>query len=284
MTVAAPPAPVIVETPARYSVELLTAEHGALKSDAGTAAAGTTVTLTATPESGWQLESLQVRDRDGNEIPCAGENGAFSFTMPVSDVTVAARFAEAETKVDVAERFQDVSETDWFYPYVQEMWDRGIMNGIDELLLGPNLPLERCMMVVIFYRMAGSPPVTAKAVFSDVPEDAWYADAVSWAAECGIIRGYGNGRFGFEDDLTRQQLAVILYRFAEYLKLDVSARADLSGYTDADRVSDWAQDGMRWANALGLFTGRTEDSLDPEGILTRGEIAAVLSRFLALFA
>ena len=137
------------------------------------------------------------------------------------------------------------------------------------------------MIVTILWRLEGSPAVSSANPFTDVAKGAWYTDAITWAAANGIVNGKGGGKFGPTDTLTREQFATILYRYAkDYKGYDVSAAADISGYTDAGRVSSWALDAVKWANAEGLVNGRTPTTLVPGGSASRAEAAAIFMRFL----
>ncbi|MCR4962378.1 MAG: S-layer homology domain-containing protein, partial [Firmicutes bacterium] len=134
--------------------------------------------------------------------------------------------------------------------------------------------------VTILYRLAGSPAVSEANPFSDVAQGSWYADAVAWANANGIVEGYGNGKFGADDNITREQLAAILYRFAKAQGYDVSQTADLSGYGDAGQVDGWAQQAMAWACGSGLIQGDGQHNLLPGQGATRAQVAAILMRFV----
>ena len=271
-----------------YAITVLPASHGAVQASAATAAAREKITLTVTPEDGWQFDTMQITDRNEKTVSYTRqEDGKYSFVMPASDVTVTAQFKDGtltppEDTQPGDNPFKDVKEDDWFSPYVKDVVERGLMNGIGDDQFGPMLPFSRAMLAAVLYRMAGSPAVEERASFSDVSESAWYADAVSWAAKNQIIFGYSDGKFGPNDPVTREQMATMIWRFAKYQGLDVSASADLSGYQDAGSISKWALEAMRWANAVGLMNGRSADLLVPTGELTRAEAAAILSRYCDL--
>jgi len=174
----------------------------------------------------------------------------------------------------------DVSKNDWYYDGVKYALDNKLMNGVGGGEFAPNLDLSREMLITILYRQAGEPEVRGRSGYADVKDGEWYSDPIAWAKEIGIIDGYGNNIFGTGDDVTREQFALILYNFAKWIGIDVSASTDLDGYTDADKVSDWALDATRWANAMGLITGRDEKVLAPDGTATRAEAAVILQRFI----
>lgn len=135
------------------------------------------------------------------------------------------------------------------------------------------------MLVTILYRAEGEPEVSSENPYTDVAEGTWYSDAVAWADANGIVKGFGDGTFGPNENITREQIAAIMMRYADYKGVDTGARADLSGYADADDISDWAYENMQWANAEGLITGRSNNMLVPQGNTTRAETAAILMRF-----
>ena len=175
--------------------------------------------------------------------------------------------------------FGDVKQTDWFYSAVKYVSDNGLMVGTGANF-EPNTATSRAMLVTILYRLEGEPAINSENSFSDVTNNKWYTDAVIWASENGIVGGYGSGLFGPTDNITREQFATILYRYAQFKGYDISATADLSGYADASSISSWAEAAMEWANAEGLITGRTATALAPSGNTSRAEAAAILMRFI----
>ena len=161
--------------------------------------------------------------------------------------------------------------------------EQGLMKGTSDTQFSPEDTLTRAMVVTVLYRRAGQPGLADENLgypFADVDASAWYGMAVYWARLQGIVQGYGDGRFGTEDPITREQLAAILYRYAEYAQRDTSARGDLSGYTDGAQVSSWARDAVEWAAGTGLLTGKGAGVLDPGGTATRAEVATMLMRFV----
>lgn len=190
---------------------------------------------------------------------------------------------ETEEDVQTALQFLDVTEADWFHDDVAFVVEEGLFNGTAEETFSPDTSMTRAMLVTVLYRLDGAPAVTGSNTFTDVEEDQWYTDAVVWAAENGIVGGYGNGLFGMNDNITREQLATILYRYAAKQLFSVSASNDLSVYTDFAEVSPYAVASMQWANAEGLINGRTADTLAPVGTATRAEVAAIIHRFAENF-
>ncbi len=174
--------------------------------------------------------------------------------------------------------FADLAEGAWYISAVQFVYDNGIMDGVGGGSFAPGTNTTRGMVVTILHRMENKPSAAAGS-FNDVLADKYYTDAVNWAAEQGIIKGYGNGSFGPEDNVTREQFVAILYRYAQLRGYDVSARADLSAFTDAGMVSEYAVEAMSWANAVGLIRGTSTTTLSPAAMATRAQVAAILMRF-----
>ena len=195
--------------------------------------------------------------------------------MPNGQVTVTVTFEQAPLP------FHDVTEGDWFYDAVRYAYETGLMDGVEDSLFAPNSETTRAQLVTILYRLAGEPEPGGDSGFTDVEADTWYTDAVAWAAQNGIVNGVSDTEFAPGDDITREQLAVILYRYAAYQGYDVSQRADLSGFGDASSISGYAQEALSWAHAQGLVLGFEDGSLRPQGTASRAQIAAVLMRFLA---
>lgn len=175
--------------------------------------------------------------------------------------------------------FSDVSDSDWYYDPVVYVYTNGLMTGTSDTTFSPNIATTRGMLVSILHRLEGGPSVES-AGFSDVNAGDWYADAVNWAASVGVVSGFEDGTFQPNAPLTREQMAAILYNYTEYKGIDVSNRADLSGYADADQVSEWAADVLSWANAEGLVTSVGDNRLAPQESATRAQLAAILQRCL----
>lgn len=175
--------------------------------------------------------------------------------------------------------FTDVTNH-WAYSAIKRVYTRGWMVGMDEKTFAPDQQLSRAMLAVILYAMAGEPAVTGESPFTDVPAGCWYTDAIVWAAQNGIVCGFGDGTFRPNEAVTRAQAAVMLYGYAAFTGADVTARADLSVYSDAGQIPAWALDAMQWANARRLIVGRDSSHLVPDGKTTRAEMAAILSAYI----
>ncbi|WP_297213126.1 S-layer homology domain-containing protein, partial [uncultured Flavonifractor sp.] len=250
--------------------------NGVVSSDRKEAEAGQTVTLTVSPARGYRLDSLSVFNSGGIPLTVTtmGED-IYCFSMPGCAVTVTAKF---DSLPPAELPFTDVAAEDWYYEAVSYVYSQKLMDGVSASQFAPEMSLTRAMLTTVLWRMEGA-PAGGGTVFLDVAEEAWYAQAVSWAAEHGLVEGYGGGRFGPEDPITREQLAVLLYRYAHGQGDTGEAAGTLDNYSDGGQVSPWALEGMTWAVNAGLISGKGGGRLDPGGTALRGEIAALLQRF-----
>ena len=196
------------------------------------------------------------------------------------DMTVYAGWRVDENPNTGANPFTDVSEKDWFYGDVMFVYENGLMLGTSKTLFSPHGTATRGMMATILWRMEGSPAPKGKNSFTDVEAGKWYADAITWTAENGIFAGYGKDKFGPDDPITREQLAAIFYRYADYKGYDLTVKGNLDKFKDADKITDYAKTAMGWAVGSGLVKGKSGNLLDPQGTATRAEIAAMLHRFI----
>lgn len=196
------------------------------------------------------------------------------------DMTVYAGWRVDENPGTGANPFTDVSEKDWFYGDVMFVYENGLMLGTSKTLFSPYGTATRGMMATILWRMEGSPAPKGKNSFTDVEAGKWYADAITWTAENGIFAGYGKDKFGPDDPITREQLAAIFYRYADYKDYDLTVKGNLDKFKDADKITDYAKTAMQWAVGSSLVKGKSGNLLDPQGTATRAEIAAMLHRFI----
>ena len=262
-----------------YRIDVTTTEGGTVTKDPAAAKAGETVTLTPAPEEGYEVGDVTVTDRFGDAVEVTeNPDGTYTFTMPNGQVSVNVTFVEVQTE---PLPFTDVNEGDWFHDAVQYVYDNGLMGGVGDGQFAPNATTNRAMVVTILYRLAGEPDVSGDVAFTDVEPGLWYTDAVLWAAQKGIVNGISETEFSPSGDLTREQLATVLYRYAESMGYDVSASVDLSGFPDAGDIQSYATQALSWAVAEGLLQGFEDDSLQPGGTATRAQIATILMRFLA---
>ena len=196
------------------------------------------------------------------------------------DMTVYAGWRVDENPGTGVNPFTDISEKDWFYGDVMFVYENGLMLGTSKTLFSPHRTAMRGIMATILWRMEGSPVPKGKNSFTDVEAGKWYADAITWTAENGIFAGYGKDKFGPDDPITREQLAAIFYRYADYKGYDLTVKGDLDKFKDADKITDYAKTAMQWAVGSGLVKGKSGNLLDPQGTATRAEIAAMLHRFI----
>ena len=199
------------------------------------------------------------------------------------NVLVAAETAFAKL-TDAPLPFVDVDKSEWYYTAVQYAYENGLFSGTSATTFAPEDTLSRSMVVSVLYRLSGSPSVTDSRSFSDVSSGLWYTDAVNWAAGTSVIDGVGDNRFAPESDITREQLATILYRYAKNMHLTDANDAELSRFKDADTVSDWAAEAMVWAVANGLISGTSNTTLSPKDTATRAQFAQIMYQFSALAA
>ena len=196
------------------------------------------------------------------------------------DMTMYAGWRMDENPGTGVNPFTDISEKDWFYGDVMFVYENGLMLGTSKTLFSPHGTAMRGMMATILWRMEGSPVPKGKNSFTDVEAGKWYADAITWTTENGIFAGYGKDKFCPDDPITREQLAAIFYRYADYKGYDLTVKGDLDKFKDADKITDYAKTAMQWAVGSGLVKGKSGNLLDPQGTATRAEIAAMLHRFI----
>lgn len=254
-------------------------ENGLIKVSDSKAEKGDTVTITVTPNAGYELDELVVYDEDGDEINLEDEgDGKYTFEMPKGDVEIEVSFVAIVDEAPKA-NFADVAADAWYADAVQYVYENGMMSGTSETTFSPNLITTRGMIVTILYRLENEPSVAGTTAFTDVAADQYYADAVAWAAQNGIVAGINATTFAPNAAITREQMAAILYHYAQFKGYDVSAKADLTAYTDAASVGAYAADAMAWANGAELITGTSATALSPAGQATRAQVATILMRF-----
>ena len=284
LTVTAPPEPEPEPEPTpppyippTYAVTAPETTGGTVTVSPSRASRGRTVTITATPDLGFALESLTVLDSRGNEIALTDKgDGKYTFTMPASRVTVEASFTPAPLP------FEDVAPGAWYEEAVRYAYFHNIMEGMRETEFAPATALTRAMAVQILYNLEGQPDLSGENLgypYEDVNAQAWYGDAVYWARITGVSTGYGDGTFQPGDSITRQEFAQMLYNYAKYKGYDLSAEGDLSTFPDANSIADWAEIAMSWANGNELINGHDDGALEPGGTATRAQAASILMQF-----
>ena len=265
-----------------YAIKIEDTENGSVKANEDRASEGETVYLTVKADKGYVLDKLTVTDADDEKITVKekGEN-EYTFTMPDAKVTVKATFVkETEEKPETAELpFTDVTEGNWFYKAVAYVYEQKLMSGVSETEFAPQTSLTRAMLAQVLYNMENQPEVTTTGAFTDVPDHQWYANAVNWAASENIVAGMGDGIFAPNSPVTREQMAAILYRYAQYKGYDTTKTADISDFADGNKTSAWAVPAMQWAVGTGLISGQGDGILAPNGTATRAEVAQILMNF-----
>ncbi len=246
----------------------------------GRADKGETVTITVYPNDGYELDELVVTDSRGNEIDLDARSATrFTFTMPGGKVTVEASFVREGGQTQTPQTtFADVPASAWYYDAVEYVYENGLMSGVSGGRFAPDDTLTRAMLVQTLYAMEGR-PASASAGFADVASGDWYASAVNWAAANGVVSGVSETGFGPNNALTREQLALILYRFAQYKGYDVTGTSDLAAYADGSSVSGWAAEAMGWAVDAGLISGVGGNQIAPTGTASRAQVAQILMNF-----
>jgi len=248
----------------RYTVVAIAGEGGDITNEGTTVVRyGKTVTYVIEPDDGYEIESVYV---DGKNVGAVSE---YTFKNVKKDHTIKVNFKEAW--------FTDVSKNADYYEAVKFVVDKGLFNGVSETKFAPNTTMTRAMFVTVLWRLEGEPVVNYLMNFDDVAGDTWYTEAVRWAASEGIVLGYGDGKFGVDNEITVEQATVILARYAQYVDKYTAATEDLAAYADADSVSDWALEQMKWAVENGVYEGN-KFNLHPAAHAPRFLVAEMLYR------
>ena len=276
-----PSVPSIPSKPS-YGASVAETENGTVKLSPERATAGTEVTVTATPDEGFEVAGVAVTDKDGEAIEVtANEDGTWSFEMPTGGATVTVFFACDGGELCPSAHLVDVDQDLWYHAAIDWAVEAGVMTGYDDgsNTFGPEDALTRAQLAQVLYNQAGKPDadVADAAAFADCAGGAWYAKAIAWASSEGLMTGYddGSGRFGPDDVLSREQLAVVFWRLAGSPEAD----ADLSEFPDGADTSAWAEAAVEWAVSTGLIEGYAHNGeLGPTDSLTRAQMATVLMR------
>lgn len=228
--------------------------------------ATTSATIRMIPDEGYETEYIFINGERfiGHDI----------FTIPeVSrDTTVVVTFARKTP-------FTDIAHDDWFYVSVRYAYNQGLFTGTSETQFSPSGKMSRAMLATVLYRMDNQPDVEFADVFSDVPGGQWYSDPIIWANQNKIVNGYGEGIFAPNDAITREQIAVMLYRYAGSKGYDLRAESSSLSFKDANKISKFAEEAIAWAVSKGIMNGNADLTLNPTGLATRAEVATMLQRF-----
>ena len=255
-----------------------------------TATGGGTTNVCAMDLNGMIFKNIEVSVK-GTEPTATPKHSSSSSSLvkatptptpsPAPEATLSPSATDVPTE-DAKLPFTDVKESDWFYDNVKYVYENKLFSGVSDDLFAPNEAMTRAMLVTVLYRAAGEPDMSEEIwgyPFEDVDAQSWYGTAVYWARNCNIIEGYSENEFVPDAPITREQLAAILYRYAQFKGVSTNEIGDLSQFTDAGSISAWAQNNVGWAVGKGLLTGRDNGTLDPTGNTTRAEVAAMLQRF-----
>lgn len=248
-----------------YKVTTSAVNNGGVNASPSNAEKGATITITLSPDKGYKLDKLTVTDGSGKSVSTVKKSDTvYTFTMPASAVKVGVSYVKA-TETPSKTTFNDVSANDWFASAVDYVTGKGMMNGTAANTFSPKANTTRGMLMTVLARHAGE-DTTGGSV--------WYEKGMNWAKANGVSDGTNP-----QVNITREQLAAMLYRYAQNKKYDVSGAKSLDGYTDAQSVSSYAVPALQWANAAGVVNGKSGSKLDPKGYATRAEVAAMLMRF-----
>ena len=266
--------PVTPSTPT-YANTVSDTENGKVTVSPTRPKEGATVTVTATPDKGYEVGSVSVTDADGKAVAVTNAgNGKYTFKQPDSKVTIKVTFVWDNP-------FTDVKSTAWYYNAVKYVYENNLMAGTGDTTFDPEVSLTRAMTAQILYNLEGQPKVDEEATFSDMTEaPTWSVDAIAWAQDTGVVAGMGDNEFAPNAKVTREQFAQMMYNYAKYKKYDLTKTGDLSKFPDDSSVSDWAETAMSWANGNGLINGHEDSGLiDPAGNTIRGQAASIMANF-----
>ena len=244
---------------------------------------GDVVTVTVTPDSGYTTDAVSVMDEDGQSVSTEDNgNGTYTFTMPAGKVTIDVTCRAQETP-GTGGGFSDVSDSAWYKDAVDYVVSNGYFNGVSSTEFNPDGTMTRAMFATAVGRLAGvDESAYAGSSFSDVPAGQWYSAYVKWASDNGIVNGVGDGRFDPNGEITREQMAALLYRYAQYAGVDVTpaagAAAAFASFADSASVSDYARDAMTWAVGAGIING-SDGSLMPQADATRAQVAQIIRNY-----
>lgn len=253
-----------------YNIKVAETEHGTVTLSNTKAYHGTSVTVTAVPDEGYAVRDILI---NGVSV---GRSEVYTIKSITQDTEVKVIFGEKDELP-----FDDVTKSDWYWETVKEAYENNYMNGVSATKFAPRGKLSRAMFVTVLYRMEGS-PYAEKSDFADLEPGAYYEDAVAWASANGIVNGITEELFAPANEITREQMAAMLYRYAKYKDMDMSQSTNILSYSDYEKIAEYAIEPMQWAADRGILRGRTDTTLDPKDTATRAEAATVFVRFARL--
>lgn len=266
-----------------YPPNIEETEHGSVASSSRNPEKGDQVTITPIPDEGYTVDEVIVTDSAGKPVEVIpNDDGTYTFTQPIGEVTITVTFRQMVGTSDCPRddncpmaAFSDAELGAWYHDGVHYCLENSLMVGTGKTTFEPDAATTRGMIVTILWRLEGSPMVNHPILFDDVDPEDWYGKAVGWADSIGVITGYGNGKFGPHDPITREQMAAILWRYAG----SPHVKGSLSSFVDETQTSHWAQPSMIWAVDQELITGVNHNQLAPQGSATRAQVATILMRF-----
>lgn len=262
-------------TPTTYRPDVSQPDHGSVTVSPRNPQAGDKVTVKPVPDEGYEVDSVTVTDRKGWPVAVTEhQDGTYTFTQPQGTVTIEVELVPLAA-APWTSPYTDVTEERWYSEAVQFVTENGLMRGYDDHF-APGESLTRAQLAQVLYNCAGRPATEAIGFFDDVKSGAWYSQSVAWAVERGVVSGYGGGRFGPNDPITREQLAMMLWQYAGR----PAPPNLLLPFRDADQISPWADHALRWAVDRGILKGKGGNVLDPRGTATRAETAQIIKNFL----
>jgi hypothetical protein len=269
-----------------YTPEIKAARNGTVSLSSNSPKEGEKVTITPKPNDGYAVGAVTVTDENGNPVKVSDNgDGTYTFTQPAGNVKIDVSFKlkqdDTSTTEELFKPYTDLDANEWYADGVRYVLENGIMSGVGNGKFAPKATMTRAQIAQIIYNLEGKPAYSGAPEFADMLSDAWYTDAVAYALENGVMKGYGNGCFGPDDKVTREQLVTILYRYAKLKGVDVSIGEDTNilSYDDAFDVSSWAISAMQWACGSGVVTSKTASTLNPADSATRAEIATIIMRY-----
>ena len=266
-----------------YPPSIEAPEHGSVTISPKNPEKGDQVTITPTPDEGYTVDTVIVTDPSGKPVAVTpNDDGTYTFVQPSGKVTITVTFRQLASVSDCPRDescpmapFTDADREAWYHDGIHYCVEHRLMMGTSQTTFAPDIVTTRGMIVTILWRLEGSPIVDASLDFDDVKAEDWYGEAVRWADSVGVATGYGNGKFGPNDTITREQMAAMLWRYAGSPKVDGS----FSSFTDGAQTSSWAQSAMIWVVEEDLITGVGNDRLEPRGQATRAQASTILMRF-----
>ena len=280
--------------PSVFTITVSGAENGTVTASAEKAAKGSTVKLTVTPSEGYETDAVSVKYANNDDVKVeTGSDGSYSFTMPGSKVTVNATFKKVETTPvepqpsdptppSAASKFKDLDANAWYSDAVDYVVNNNLFNGTSDTSFEPNGTMTRAMFVTVLSRLEGIDASKYTGTdFTDVNTGQWYSSAIQWASKNNIVGGIGDGKFDPNGNVSREQMATIMYRYANYKNISTSNvdATKFNAFSDSGSVSSWAVDAVKWAVDKGIINGMGDGTIAPQGISTRAQVAQIVKNY-----